>query len=94
MLSAGAGCPPGKPITAGILYIRGARMEACYPVSLVTHGQALNITCHGYGDTLGFGFVGCRDTLPHMQNLAVYTGEALDELETMYLSGGHERETG
>lgn len=76
------------PSPADDLYIHGARMEAFYPVSLVTHGQALNITCHGYGDTLGFGFVGCRDTLPHMQNVAVYTGEALDELEAMYLPQG------
>ena len=30
---------------------------------------------------LNFGFTACRDTLPHMQRLAVYTGEALDELE-------------
>lgn len=75
------------PGPAEDLYIRGARMEAFYPTSLVTHGQALNITCHGYADTLGFGFIGCRDTLPHMQKLAVYTGEALDELETLYGRG-------
>lgn len=67
------------------LYMRGARMEAFYPTSLTTHGQALNITCHGYGDTLGFGFMGCRETLPHMQQLAVYTGEALEELEALCL---------
>ena len=38
------------------LYFRGARLQATYPVSLVTHGQALNITCHGYAGTLAFGF--------------------------------------
>ncbi|WP_349255447.1 hypothetical protein, partial [Spectribacter acetivorans] len=27
------------------------------------------------------GFTGCRDSLPHMQRIAVYTGEALDELD-------------
>ncbi|AXQ31742.1 wax ester/triacylglycerol synthase family O-acyltransferase [Solimonas sp. K1W22B-7] len=64
------------------LYLRGAKLVANYPVSLVTHGQAINITCHGYADTLSFGFVACRDTLPHMQRIAVYTGEALEELET------------
>jgi diacylglycerol O-acyltransferase len=67
------------------LYFRGARLEGLYPVSLVTHGQALNITCYSYVDTLTFGFVGCRDTLPRMQRLAVYTGEALDELEQTLL---------
>ncbi len=63
------------------LYFRGAKMEATYPVSLVSHGQALNITCQSYGGKLAFGFTGCRDTLPHMQRIATYTGEALEELE-------------
>jgi diacylglycerol O-acyltransferase / wax synthase len=56
-------------------------LEAMYPVSLVTHGMALNITCYSYAGTLSFGFAGCRDTLPHMQRIAVYTGEVLQELE-------------
>lgn len=63
------------------LYLHGARMVASYPVSLITHGQALNITCTGYADTLNFGFIGCRTSLPHMQRIAVYAGEALEELE-------------
>ncbi|MCY1010473.1 wax ester/triacylglycerol synthase family O-acyltransferase [Nannocystis pusilla] len=62
------------------LYFNGARLAALYPVSLLTHGAALNITCLSYADTLNFGFTGCRDSLPHMQRLAVYTGEALAEL--------------
>lgn len=63
------------------LYFRGARLEATYPLSVPIHGQALNITCQSYAGTLNFGFTGCRDTLPRMQRLAVYTGEALVELE-------------
>ncbi|MCA9716264.1 MAG: wax ester/triacylglycerol synthase family O-acyltransferase [Myxococcales bacterium] len=62
------------------LYFNGARLEALYPVSLVVHGGVLNITCVSYAGTLNFGFTGCRDSLPHMQRLAVYAGEALDEL--------------
>ena len=54
-----------------------------YPVSLIAHGGALNITCLSYAGSLNFGFTGCRDTLPSMQKLAVYTGEALDELESL-----------
>ena len=72
------------------LYYNGARLEAMYPVSLIAHGGALNITCLSYAGTLNFGFTGCRDTLPHMQRLAVYTGEALDELEEA-LTGGKKR---
>lgn len=65
------------------LYYEGAKLEAMYPVSLITHGGALNITCLSYAGSLNFGFTGCRDTLPSMQKLAVYTGEALDELESL-----------
>lgn len=55
--------------------------EAYYPVSIPIHGMALTIMLHGYADALNFGFVGCRETLPHLQRLAVYTGDALDQLE-------------
>jgi diacylglycerol O-acyltransferase / wax synthase len=63
------------------LYFRGARLEATYPMSIPVHGLALNITCNSYAGTLNFGFIGCRDTLPHLQRLAVFCGEALGELE-------------
>ena len=71
---------PDKP-----LYFRGAELLANYPVSVVTHGQALNITCQSYAGTMAFGFTGCHSTLPHMQRIAVYTGEALEELEQLIL---------
>lgn len=63
------------------LYFRGARLEGLYPLSIPFHGYALNITISGYADTLNFGFTGCRDTVPHLQRLAVYSAAALDELE-------------
>ncbi len=66
-------------------YYNGARLLASYPVSLIPHGQALNITCLSYAGTLNFGYTGCRDTLPHMQHIAVYSGEALEELEDRLL---------
>lgn len=65
-------------------YFRGARLEAAYPMSIPLHGQALNITCNSYAGSMGFGFMGCRDTVPHLQRLAVYCGEAIDELEHAY----------
>lgn len=67
---------PDKP-----LYFRGAELLAIYPVSIVTHGQALNITCQSYAGSMNFGFTGCHATLPSLQRLAVYAGEALEELE-------------
>jgi WS/DGAT/MGAT family acyltransferase len=63
------------------LYLRGARLEATYPVSIPGHSMALNITAHSYAGKLDVGFIGDRDALPHLQRLAVHTGEALDELE-------------
>lgn len=72
---------PGPPKP---LYFRGARMEAVYPISLIAHGIGLNITCESYAGSLGFAFVGCRDTLPHLQNMARYAAEALAELEAAY----------
>jgi diacylglycerol O-acyltransferase len=63
------------------LYFRGAQLEASYPMSIPLHGQALNITCNSYAGHMCFGFTGCRDTLPSLQHLAVFCGEALVELE-------------
>lgn len=63
------------------LYFRGAKLEAAYPLSIPFHGYGLNITLNSYAGTLNFGFIGCRDALPHLQRLAVFAGEALEELE-------------
>ena len=65
------------------LYLNGAKLEAMYPISLLSHGQALNMTCLSYAGRIHFGFTGCRDTLPHMQRLAVYAGEAMQELKAL-----------
>ncbi len=63
------------------LYFRGCRMDAYYPLSIPFHGYGLNITAISYAGALNFGFTGCRDTVPHLQRLAVYSREALAELE-------------
>lgn len=76
-------CISNVPGPEQVRYFRGARLEASYPQSIPMHGMALNITCYSYADTLNFGFIGCRDTLPHLQHLAVYSGEALKELEAV-----------
>jgi diacylglycerol O-acyltransferase len=61
------------------LYFNGARLDALFPLSLLLHGNALNITCLSYAGTLNFGFTGARDTLPHLQRLAIYMAEAVEE---------------
>ena len=65
------------------LFFRGAELLGTFPASIVTHGQALNITCQSYAGMMDFGFTGCHANLPHMQRIAVYTGEAFDELERL-----------
>jgi len=67
------------------LYFRGAELVAIYPVSIVTHGQALNITCESYAGLMNFGFTGCHTAVPSMQRIAVYAADAVAELETALL---------
>jgi WS/DGAT/MGAT family acyltransferase len=73
------------------LYFMGAEMEAYYPISALAHGQALNITVLSYAGGLHFGFTACHERVPSVQRLAVYTGEALDELERVFVKGGRQR---
>jgi diacylglycerol O-acyltransferase len=64
---------------------------ATYPASIVTHGQALNITCQSYAGSMNFGFTGCHSTVPHLQRVAVYAAEALAELEAGLVPGAGKR---
>lgn len=66
------------------LYLEGARLEALYPLSVLFHGQGLNITCLRYLDTLHFGFTGCPDTVPRLGMLPAYCRTALTELESAF----------
>lgn len=67
---------PDKP-----LFFRGAELLSVFPASIVTHGQALNITCESYNGQMNFGFTACHTSVPSTQKLAVYAVEALQELE-------------
>lgn len=69
---------PGPDAT---LYFRGWKLAALYPLSIPFNGYALNVTVQSYAGTLNFGFIGCREAVPHLQRLAVYAGDALEELE-------------
>jgi len=66
------------------LYLSGAKLDLIVPVSFLCDGYGLNVTLVGYTDRVAFGFVGCRDTLPHLQRLAQYTGSAFEELESAH----------
>ena len=45
--------------------------------------SALSIDCVSYAGTINIGITGARDTLPHLQRLAVYLGKALADLEEL-----------
>jgi diacylglycerol O-acyltransferase / wax synthase len=63
------------------LYLNGCELTDVYPVSVVTDGQALNITLVSYADRLAFGVTGCRRSVPHLQRLLVHLENALVDLE-------------
>jgi diacylglycerol O-acyltransferase len=67
---------PRKP-----MYFNGSRLDGSYPMSIVTDGQALNITLSSRDKYLDFGIVGCRKSVPHLQRLLLHLESSLAELE-------------
>ncbi len=63
------------------LYCAGARLDANYPVSVITDGMGLNITVMSYCGHLDFGIIADREQMPDVWNLIGWLGEALDELK-------------
>ncbi|HLF23307.1 MAG TPA: wax ester/triacylglycerol synthase family O-acyltransferase, partial [Burkholderiales bacterium] len=63
------------------LYIAGGKLVANYPISIPTHGSALNITVQSYCGSLDIGLTACRHTLPDVRKLGDYMVEALAELK-------------
>lgn len=63
------------------MYWQGARLSGLYPASLLLDGLTLNITLISRHDTVDFGIVACRKTVPSVQRLLDYLEDALVELE-------------
>jgi diacylglycerol O-acyltransferase / wax synthase len=68
--------PPSANITVSnvpgprqTLYAAGAELLHIFPVSISTHGLALNITVQSYRDQLDFGFIAGANIIPHVQVL-------------------------
>lgn len=76
------------PGTSEERYLYGARLTHIYPVSIPFHGVALNVTCLSHAGLLNFGLTACRDSLPHMQQIAVGLGRAVEQLEALYVGTG------
>ncbi len=63
------------------LYLAGALLKTYYPVSIVVHGVALNITVESFNGSLDYGLTACRKALPDVRELAAYMREAHAELQ-------------
>lgn len=68
---------PGPPVP---LWLAGARMRAYYPLSIVIHGLALNITVHSYDGHLDFGIVACPRAVPDLDALVEDLEHSFSEL--------------
>lgn len=71
---------PGPPIP---LYLAGAKLRHYYPVSIVTHGLALNITVQSYAGFLEFGITACGDIVRKPEQLAAAIARSLSELNEL-----------
>ena len=60
---------PGSPVP---LYFAGARVVSFYPVSIVVHSMALNVTVQSYAGRLDYGLIACRRAVPDITDLGDY----------------------
>ncbi len=62
------------------LYLAGGELKTYYPVSIVTHGLALNITIQSYAGKLYYGLIACRQTIPDLDRFGRDLKAAHEEL--------------
>ncbi|MBB3036988.1 wax ester/triacylglycerol synthase family O-acyltransferase [Hoyosella altamirensis] len=88
--SGGRGAPPYNVSISNVpgpleqQYLAGAPLEGMYPLGMLYHGLGLFIALFSSSGRLGVGFTGDSGSLPHLQRLAMSTGEALLELEKAF----------
>jgi WS/DGAT/MGAT family acyltransferase len=68
---------PGPPIP---LYLNGARLHSLYPLGPIMDGAGLNLTVLSNMDSVGFGFIACKELVPDVWDLAEDVPAALAEL--------------
>ena len=68
------------------LYLAGARLMTFHPLSIVTHGLALNITIQTYAGQVDFGIVTDPHAVPEVQALCDALTQAFDEARTMLVA--------
>lgn len=72
------------PATTVPLYLNGAQLTDIYPISMISEGQAINITVTSYAEHITFGIVGDRKAVPHLQRLLTHLENALADLEKTF----------
>jgi diacylglycerol O-acyltransferase len=68
---------PGPPFP---LYLAGAQLVAMHPVGPIHEGIGLNITVMSYLGRMWFGFNGCRETVPDINDFPSLVRASLAEL--------------
>ncbi len=68
------------------LYLAGARLMTFHPLSIVTHGLALNITIQTYAGQVDFGIVTDPNAMPEVQALCDALTQAFEEARTMLVA--------
>jgi diacylglycerol O-acyltransferase len=86
-LATGPGRPAWNLVVSNVpgpqfpLYMAGAKLEANYPISVITDGMGLNITVMSYLGRLDFGIVADREQMPDLWSLVDWLGDALNEIK-------------
>ncbi|WP_426106167.1 WS/DGAT/MGAT family O-acyltransferase [Massilia sp. TSP1-1-2] len=62
------------------MYLAGARVTSNFPLSIVTHGLALNVTVQSYDGALNVGLLACRRALPDIGLFAACMAHSHQEL--------------
>jgi len=75
------------------LYMMGAKMDKCFPISVLPPGMSLNITLYSYNGSIHVGLVACRSALPDLTELAAYIDDAFSALENEVLDSAIESVT-
>ena len=71
---------PGSKVP---VYLCGAKMTDYFPLSIVVHGVALNMTVQSHVDKLCFGLIACRRAAPDVHELGRHLQRAMQTLRVL-----------
>jgi WS/DGAT/MGAT family acyltransferase len=68
---------------AAPLHLAGARLCAVYPLGPLMDGAGMNITVASYAESVAFGIIACRRSVPHVADIALGFGAAAASLRKL-----------